>query len=258
MDVAFAKMHGAGNDFVVIDARSGAPALSARGIEAICSRRRGVGADGLIMVERSASADFRMRYFNSDGGEADMCGNGARCAARFAHELGIAGAEMVFEAKAARVRAAIEGSGVRVRIGPVTGMRLHLSLDGVPSPVHFGVCGVPHAVIVEPDARRRTHDEFAAFAGPIRRHPGLGAAGANVDVVSVVDRGRCVYRTYERGVEDETLACGTGAVVVATALAHLGLVDSPVACETSGETFCSSTWFRRPEGRRTRRSPAPP
>lgn len=235
MDVSFAKMHGAGNDFVVIDSRAPGLVLSPSAVAAICSRRRGIGADGLILIERSSSADFRMRYFNSDGGEADMCGNGARCAARFAHETGVAGASMVFESNCARVRAEIRESGVvSVRIGPVSGLRLGLALEGVPGPVHFGVCGVPHAVVVVDDARALSRDEFMALAAPLRRHPAFGAGGANVNAVSVADRGRCVYRTFERGVEDETLACGTGAVVVSTALAHLGLVDSPVECESSG------------------------
>jgi len=233
MDVPFAKMHGAGNDFIVIDDRAGR-GLSAESVAALCDRRRGVGADGLILVQPSAEAEFRMRYYNSDGGEADMCGNGARCAARFARDAGIAGAAMSFETRAGIVRAEIDGALVRMRIGPVTGLRLRLSLEGVSGEVHFGVCGVPHAVVVDRDAFALARPEFAAFARRIRGNPGLGPAGANVDVVSVAGRDRCAYRTYERGVEDETLACGTGAVVVATVLAHLGLADGSLACETSG------------------------
>ena len=233
MDVPFAKMHGAGNDFVVIDDRSEG-GFSTGAVAALCDRRRGIGADGLILVQPSAAGDFRMRYYNSDGGEADMCGNGARCAARFARDAGIAGATMAFETRAGIVRAEIDGVLVRVRIGPVTGMRLRLSLEGVPGEVHFGVCGVPHAVVVDRDVLELPRAAFAAFARRIRGNPGLGPAGANVDVVSVAGKSRCAYRTYERGVEDETLACGTGAVVVATVLAHLGLADASVACETSG------------------------
>jgi diaminopimelate epimerase len=233
MDVPFAKMHGAGNDFVVIDDRA-ARGLSRGAVAALCDRRRGIGADGLILVLPGGPADFRMRYYNSDGGEADMCGNGARCAARFAHDRGIAGAAMAFESRAGIVRAEIDGADVRVWIGPVTGLRLRLSLEGVPGEVHFGVCGVPHAVVVERDAGARPRGEFSAFARRIRAHPGLGPAGANVNVVSVADRRRCAYRTYERGVEDETLACGTGAVVVTTVLAHLGLAEASVACATAG------------------------
>jgi diaminopimelate epimerase len=233
MEVPFAKMHGAGNDFVVIDDRAGR-GLPAGSVAALCDRRRGVGADGLILVQTSAAADFRMRYFNSDGGEADMCGNGARCAARFARDAGIAGTTMSFETRAGIVRAEIDGALVRVRIGPVTGLRLRLTLGGVPGEVHFGMCGVPHAVVVDRDAFALARPEFAAFAR--RAETGIAAypAGANVDVVSVAGRDRYAYRTYERGVEDETLACGTGAVVVATVLAHLGLADASLACETSG------------------------
>ncbi len=234
MDVPFVKMHGAGNDFIVIDDRATALRLPLRAVAALCSRRRGIGADGLILVLPSTAADFRMQYFNSDGGEADLCGNGARCAARFAYEHGAAGATMTFESRAGLVRAEILERGVRVHLGPVTDVRLACSLDGVAEPVHFGVCGVPHAVIVEADARRRTHNDFIGFARPIRNHPFFGAAGANINLVSVTGPGSCVYRTYERGVEDETLACGTGAVVVAAVLAHLGLSGTSTACETAG------------------------
>lgn len=238
MDVPFAKMHGAGNDFVVIDDRS-SRGLAPGAVAAICDRRRGIGADGLILVQPSAEADFRMRYYNSDGGEADMCGNGARCAARFAHDRGLAGPAMRFETRAATVRAEIDGPDVRVWIGPVTGLRLRLALDGVPGEVHFGVCGVPHAVVVG-GAFDLPRNDFVPFVRSIRAHPAFGPGGVNVDAVRIVDRGRCRYRTYERGVEDETLACGTGAVVVAAVLFHLGLADPSLVCGTSGgETLCA-------------------
>ena len=234
MTIDFAKMHGAGNDFVVVDNRGGALPPAAATIAAICSRRRGVGADGLIAIERSPDADFAMRYWNADGGEADLCGNGARCAARFAREAGIAGGTMAFRTRAGILRAEILPDGVRVDIAPVRGLRLRIPIEGLPVEAHFGVCGVPHAVIVDEDVRSLSRETFLGAARPLRSHPAFGPAGANVNFVTVGGRDRCTYRTYERGVEDETEACGTGSVVVTAVLAHLGLAESPLRCETGG------------------------
>lgn len=234
MRVPFAKMHGAGNDFIMIADMDGRYGFSGEMIARLCSRRRGVGGDGLILLRPGASGEFSMRYFNGDGGEADLCGNGARCAAAFAFDSGITGKRMSFDTRSGLVGAEIVPEGVRVSIGAVRSLKLGLRIGAADHPVHFGVCGVPHAVIVVDDVWALSHDEFVRFAAPVRRDPGLGAAGANVDIAAVVDRGTCAYRTYERGVEDETEACGTGAVVIAAVLAHLGLVDPPVGCRTSG------------------------
>jgi diaminopimelate epimerase len=227
-------MHGAGNDFIVIADMDGQYRFSGEAIARLCSRRRGIGGDGLILLGPGASGEFSMRYFNSDGGEADLCGNGARCAAAFAFESGIAGKRMSFDTRSGLVGAEIVPEGVRVSIGAVRSLKLGMRIAATGYPVHFGVCGVPHAVIVMDDVRALSRDEFVRFAAPVRKDPALGAAGANVDIVAVVDRGACAYRTFERGVEDETEACGTGAVVIAAVLAHLGLVDPPVGCRTSG------------------------
>ncbi len=234
MLVPFTKMHGAGNDFIMIADMDGRYSFPGETIARLCSRRRGIGGDGFILLQGGATGDFAMRYYNSDGGEADLCGNGARCAAAFAFETGIAGMRMSFETRSGLVGAEIVPEGVRVSIGAVRSLKLGMRIDATDRPVHFGVCGVPHAVVVLDDVRGLSHDEFVRFAAPVRRDPGLGAAGANVNIVAVVDRAACAYRTYERGVEDETEACGTGAVVIATVLAHLGLVDPPVGCRTGG------------------------
>ncbi|MDD4857819.1 MAG: diaminopimelate epimerase [Candidatus Krumholzibacteria bacterium] len=234
MEFDFSKMHGAGNDFVMINDMDECCRLSTATIARLCSRHRGIGGDGLIMIRPSAIASFAMRYFNSDGGEADMCGNGARCAAAFAHEAGIAGGTMLFESRAGTVSAEILEDGVRICIADVRDLRIGTKIDSVSLPVHFGVCGVPHAVIVDNRLYGKSHDDFVRLARSVRRDPAFGTAGANVNVVTFAEDGRCLYRTYERGVEDETLACGTGAVVVATALVHLALAESPVTCETRG------------------------
>ncbi len=234
MLIPFTKMHGAGNDFIMIADMEGRYGISGETIARLCSRRRGVGGDGLIILRPGTTGDFSMRYYNSDGGEADLCGNGARCAAAFAFESGIAAARMSFDTRSGVVGAEIGPEGVRVSIGAVRSLRLGMRIGSTDRPVHYGVCGVPHAVIVMEGVRALTRDEFVRFAAPVRRDPEFGAAGANVDIVSVADRRACEYRTYERGVEDETEACGTGAVVIAAVLARLGLVDPPVRCGTRG------------------------
>jgi diaminopimelate epimerase len=234
MEINFCKMHGAGNDFIMINDLEERCRFRAASIAALCSRHRGIGADGLILLRPSAAARFAMRYYNSDGGEADMCGNGARCAAAFARECEISENTMDFESRAGIVHAEILTDGVRVAIGDVRKLSLDMRIGSCVHAVHYGVCGVPHAVIIDSEARRLSHDDFVRFACPIRHDPAFGSAGANVDVVSITGAHRCSYRTYERGVEDETLACGSGAVVIAAVLAHVASVGPPVLCETFG------------------------
>ncbi|HVO77001.1 MAG TPA: diaminopimelate epimerase [Candidatus Bathyarchaeia archaeon] len=248
MEFGFTKMHGAGNDFIVINDMDERCRLSSAGIAGLCSRHRGIGADGLILLRPSETGSFAMRYYNSDGGEADMCGNGARCAAAFAHEAGVADTSMTFESRAGLVRADILEGGVRVGVGDVRGLKLGMRIGAADRPVHFGVCGVPHAVVVLDDVREVSREEFIRFARAIRRDAAFAPAGANVNIATVGGRGRCVYRTYERGVEDETLACGTGAVVIATVLVHLGLADSPVECETRGGDNLRVALAKTPDG----------
>jgi diaminopimelate epimerase len=233
-EIAFVKMHGAGNDFIMIDDRARRLDLSRETIAVLCARRRGVGADGLILIRPSTAADFTMHYYNSDGGEADLCGNGARCAAAFAHAEGIAGRSMRFETGSGVVDAEVLAVGVRVGIGDVHDLRLNVELEALDFIAHYGVCGVPHAVILESGFGSLPVDEFARIARVVRRDPVFGAAGANVNAVLIRSPKRFFYRTYERGVEEETLACGTGAVVASVVLAHLGRVTPPVQCETSG------------------------
>jgi diaminopimelate epimerase len=233
-EITFVKMHGAGNDFIIIDDRAERLALSRGAIASLCARRRGIGADGLIVLRASASADFAMRYYNSDGGEADLCGNGARCAAAFAHASGIAPISMRFETASGLVEAEMLTDAVRLGIGDVRDLRLNVELEALDFIAHYGVCGVPHAVILDGGFGSLPTDEFVRVARAVRHDPVFGPAGANVNAVSLRAPNQFSYRTYERGVEGETLACGTGAVVASVVLAHLGAVSSPVRCETSG------------------------
>lgn len=234
----FTKMSGSGNDFVMVDNRNGRLGLEPRTLaERVCRRRISVGADGLILVEPSSKADFRMRIFNADGSEAEMCGNGGRCVALFAEMLGIAGPRMAFETLAGIIRADVQGSRVKLQISQPQELRLRQSIevDGVMHQVHSINTGVPHAVIFCSDL-----EEVAvrALGRQIRFHPAFQPAGTNVDFAAVLNSHGLAIRTYERGVEDETLACGTGAVASALVAAALGLVTSPVqVLVRSGETL---------------------
>jgi diaminopimelate epimerase len=228
----FMKMHGAGNDFIMIADIEDRFEADRDLITSLCDRHRGIGADGLILLRPSRQADFRMRYYNSDGGEAELCGNGARCTARFALVAGIAGPAMSFETGAGRVEALVDGETVRIDIGEVDGIRLAIRLDELSPEIHFAVAGVPHAAAITADARGV--EQFLALARKVRYHETFSPDGANFNLVTIRGRHELVYRTYERGVEEETLACGTGAVAVSVITAHLGLTESPVTCETSG------------------------
>ena len=203
MCVSFVKMHGAGNDFVMVDDRNGAFPADPRVVAAIAPRGVGIGCEGVILVQRSERADFRMRFFNPDGSEADMCGNGARCVAAFAREIGAAGGDrMRFETRAGDVDAEIVGPGlVKVSLPDPRDLR-----------ENFVNSGVPHAIVpvadlaaadVENEGRRiRYSDDFAPN-------------GTNVDFVAYAPPNTLSIRTYERGVEAETGACGTGSVAAA-------------------------------------------
>jgi diaminopimelate epimerase len=235
--LAFVKMHGAGNDFVMIDGR-GLPAagLDAARIAALCDRRRGVGGDGLIIVTPDRDHDFAMTYHNADGGEADMCGNGARCAVAFARAIGLArGDSCVFRTRSGPVTGRREAGEISVQLTPPRDLRLQLDLGpDLPFPAaHFVNTGVPHLVVPVDDVDTVDPGQW----GPVlRRHFAGGPAGANVNWVSPGGSPGAPHRlrTFERGVEGETLACGTGAAAVAFVLCRLGLAVSPVALRTHG------------------------
>lgn len=216
----FVKMTGAGNDFVVIDNRALSHALTPAQIERLCDRRFGIGADGLLAVEPSTEpeADFRMRYYNSDGGEAEMCGNGARCFARFVQPLKRAQPDRVkFTTPAGLITARYLGDDVEINLTEPTELKINQRADFGWGEIeyHFLNTGVPHAVVYVPDAEKI---EIVSWGRAIRRSP-LFPRGTNVNFVQVVDDRNLIIRTYERGVEDETLACGTG-VTAAALLTH--------------------------------------
>jgi len=235
--IAFTKMHGAGNDFIMI-APDAWPAagLNRREIAQLCDRRLGVGADGLITLAAVPEPDvaFRMVYFNADGGEAEMCGNGARCSVAFAHELGLVGSSCRFRTQAGLHEGTWHGPGdIEVSLPGWQGLELDLAdLTGDRAGVHACHTGVPHLVIPVADVERI---DVVREGAALRHDARFAPAGTNVNWVSRrPDADEFLMRTYERGVEDETLACGTGAAAIAVVLCRLGQSESPVALRTRG------------------------
>ncbi|PYK30643.1 MAG: diaminopimelate epimerase [Verrucomicrobia bacterium] len=224
----FTKMNGAGNDFVMIDNRAGEVQLKAEEIVRICDRHAGVGADGILLLEKGSNgADFRMRYYNRDGGEAEMCGNGARCFARFANKVAGAPKQISFQTPAGLIRGELDGDLVTLQMSDPKDLRLNveLELEGEDAKVHFINSGVPHVVVAV--ARVDVVNVFARGRA-IRRHEMFSPAGANVNFIEKRAPRKISIRTYERGVEDETLACGTGVVASAPVFAATENVDGPI------------------------------
>jgi len=247
--VAFAKMSGSGNDFILIDHRSGGldESLLDTFIAGICRRRLSVGADGVILIESSATADFRWRFFNADGSGAEMCGNGARCAARFAHLQRICGTEVRFETEAGLVCARVSGRQVKVRMTEPHSLRLEVPITvcgGALTASRINT-GVPHVVVSGEEVEKV---DLAVLGREIRFHPQFAPDGANVNFICPDPGGGIAIRTYERGVEGETLACGTGAVAGALVAACRFGLSSPVRVRTrGGETL--TVFFQHTEGR---------
>jgi diaminopimelate epimerase len=242
----FAKMAGGGNDFVIIDDRNGRVSDPVELTRRICIAHLSVGADGLILIESSARADFRMRYFNNDGSCGEFCANGTRCAARFAVLQAIAPKTMTIETDAGMVGAEVgEGTTVTLALPPPHGFRAGRPLRVADKTVRGSsiIMGVPHYVLFD-DAELWTRD-IVPLGRAIRFHPDLKAdGGANVNFVVVRGEHSIEVRTYERGVEAETLSCGSGVVASVAVSALSGKVISPVSILTrSGIVFRVS--FRR-------------
>ena len=227
--IPFLKMSGSGNDFIVIDNRDAVvpEAELARLVVGACRRKMSAGADGMILIEPSDSLDFKWRFFNADGSLPDMCGNGARCAARFAFIHGIADRQMAFETLAGTIEATVGDDGVKIRMTEPRDLNTGIIMDieGTPTIVGSINTGVPHVVLVVDDIEAVDVVETGRL---IRYHPTFTPDGTNVNFVSVGNNGTIFIRTYERGVEDETLACGTGNVAAALILAHERGLSSPV------------------------------
>jgi diaminopimelate epimerase len=237
--IEFHKMSGSGNDFIIIDNRDlslnvgDLPAFARR----ICERKISVGADGLLLIEPSKTVDFKWQFFNSDGSMAEMCGNASRCVARYAYLKGIAPKKMSFETIAGIISAEVREDVVKVRLtDPSTVQSIgKLIFDDCQFVLDTVDTGVPHAVAFVDNLETCKVSEWGR---KIRLHEYFQPRGTNANFATVIDRHKIRVRTYERGVEDETLACGTGDVATVLAAASRGLVETPVdVIVQSGETL---------------------
>ena len=227
MKIPFWKMHGAANDFILIDDRDCKfPAADRDWLAGVAARRTGIGCEGIILIQPSDKADFRMRFYNPDGGEVEMCGNGARCVARLANELGVAPQNMTIDTVAGILQAEAMGDSVRLGMTKPFDMVLNKNLSGDNPLVYSSLnTGVPHVVVVVDDL---DGCDVMALGNMIRYHQDFAPAGTNVNFIKVTGPNSLRVRTYERGVEAETLACGTGMVACSLLAGKLGLVEAPV------------------------------
>ena len=243
-NIPFSKMSGTGNDFIIIDNRQRLVEDDGltQFIRNVCRRKMSVGADGLILIESSKKADFRWRFFNSDGSLAEMCGNGARCAARFAYLNGIAAENLFFETEAGIINGEVKDGGAKVKIPDPVDLRLdyRVDLENGPLTVSSVNTGVPHVVVMMDSVAEA--DVFG-LGREIRYHEAFAPAGTNVNFICQQKPGQLAIRTYERGVEDETLACGTGSIASALVAACQTNWASPISLATrSGESL--TIYFR--------------
>lgn len=214
MKIKFYKYQGTGNDFVMIDNRQNIFSKNnTKLIEELCDRRFGIGADGLILLENDNSTDFRMVYYNSDGNESSMCGNGGRCLVAFAKKMNVINNETTFIATDGLHHATISENGI-VSLQMKDVDQINIQSDYV-----FLNTGSPHHVTLVDDLE---HFDVATNGAKIRYSDLYGKAGSNVNFVNQINENHFAVRTYERGVEDETLSCGTGVTAVAIAMNAIG------------------------------------
>jgi len=237
--VSFYKMHGSGNDFILFDNRSlNLPQEKMSSwARALCPRAFAVGADGMIFLDSTPAddLDFVWHFFNSDGSRAEMCGNGSRCASLLASKIGLAGRTQIFGTDAGPIKAMVlENDQIKVQLTPPKDLRLDISLlleDGQEVNIHYVNTGVPHVVVVCENVKKV---DISRMGKAIRFHRNFSPLGTNVNFIQVTSKNFILLRTYERGVENETFACGTGAAASAVVGGSLGLLNSPVKVTTSG------------------------
>ena len=235
MTIEFTKMNGAGNDFVLLDNRQGHLRLSREQVARLCHRQQGVGADGLMLLVPCASgkADWAWRFYNNDGSDAEMCGNGARCFARYLQRLTGVSRDLTFETVAGVIKASFVGERVTVNLTTPHSLRLHepVTLSIGTQAIHSLNTGVPHAVLFVPDADKAM---VPVLGNEIRFHPHFAPRGTNVNFVQLLGPSHIRVRTYERGIEGETLACGTGVSAAAMIAARVHGCASPVQVQVQG------------------------
>ena len=229
--IPFHKFSASANDFIVLDNRNGEYSTDASELaHTICKRRYSVGADGLILIENSDSASVRVRFFNPDGNEFNTCGNGGRCAARYVSLLSIAGPKMTIETNVGIIDAEVSGETVRLKfVAPKKiGLNIVVTLNGETVKGHYVNVGEPHFIHAAHNIRQIN---FVPVARRLRYHEAFAPEGANVHFVEHMGRQRLKIRSYERGVEDETLACGSGCVSSAVSTFANGDTDPPITFE---------------------------
>ena len=235
MAIQFTKMSGSGNDFIIIDNRVPVmdDAKKVDFVRRVCDRKMSIGADGVIFVENSDRADIKWDFYNDDGSTAEMCGNGGRCVARYAVEKNIAPAELTLETLAGIIGAKVDGPNVKVKLTAPENLRqdIDVELNGTRFQVDSLNTGVPHAIIYSKNVDENNVKEVG---NGVRFHEEFAPAGTNVNFVEKVSDNALKVRTYERGVEDETLACGTGVVASVLLSSYKKMVQPPVAVETRG------------------------
>ncbi len=244
--IEFYKMSGSGNDFIIIDNRNHIIDENdlSNFIAKVCRRKMSVGSDGIILVENTDNADFKWRFFNSDGSTAEMCGNGARCVARFAYLNDIAGSNMSFETLAGLVKAEVIEERAKVKMTDPFDLKTDdtIELKKGSVPISSINTGVPHVVIV----RNSIDDvDIVEIGREIRYHDQFSPAGTNVNFICHIKDQTIAIRTYERGVEDETLACGTGAAASAIVMAQKMKLDSPVSVLTRSGGYLNIFFFEK-------------
>ena len=235
MLLEFTKMNGAGNDFIFLDNRAGNIRLTREQIIRLCDRHRGLGADGLMLLvpSRTGKADWAWDFYNSDGSTGEMCGNGARCFGRFVQRKAGTNGSFTFETEAGVITASFNGARVTVNLTKPRDLRLNeqVNLSIGTATIHSLNTGVPHAALFVPD----TDKAMVMSLGPeVRRHAHFGPRGTNVNFVQVLGPNHIRVRTFERGVEGETLACGTGVCASAMIAARVHSFLSPVKVQVQG------------------------
>jgi len=239
----FTKMTGAGNDFILIDNRSNRYSIDwTKLAPEICNRRYGVGADGLIIIERSDKADFKMSYFNADGSYGGMCGNGGRCSALFVMEpvslnsIKFEAFDFIYSAETA------SDSKIKLKMKAPKLLQLNIELNLLNEKViaHFIDTGAPHTVLFMDDLSSNLLTEIrntgiTRIGSTIRHHDNFAPDGTNVDFIEIINRNSIMIRTYERGVEDETLACGTGAIASAIVASFMKNLNNQINVHTSSK-----------------------
>lgn len=235
MQLPFVKYSGCGNDFILLDNRTESfPKEDSAYVRALCHRHEGIGADGVILLENSLIADFKMLIFNSDGSEAEMCGNGIRCLFKFIHRIGYPKQSYSIETKKDILRGFFEDEEVTICMPTPKQTQWHLNVSILKHkiPLHFLDTGVPHVVIFVEDTKKV---DLSIFGPLIRHHSDFSPRGVNVNWASISSNQELDLRTYERGVEGETKACGTGATAAALAASSIFQLSSPIKVRTLSE-----------------------